>query len=203
MCGFSHEGDGMADEVVWCVTKETVRIDSTQPAINQYSPHAAGMLKEILEYRLLVPRSACETDEELLQVIPYIVVNCGEHVMAYSRAGGEPRLDQRSSIGFGGHINIGDETYADGAAREGREELRGFRDKCLSPALGFIFDDSNPVGRVHLGVLHVYDFTKAPVVPAEVHPHSWLPLKSVRDWLSMENWSQTAARMIQESSRGS
>jgi predicted NUDIX family phosphoesterase len=193
----------MADEVVWCVTKETVRIDSTQPAINQYSPHAAGMLKEILEYRLLVPRSVCETDEELLQVIPYIVVKCGDHVMCYQRGkAGEPRLDAKHSIGFGGHINTGDATYIDGAVREGQEELHGFGATCLSPALGFIYDDSNPVGRVHLGVLHVYDFPKAPVAPAEVHPHRWARLETVLDWVSMETWSMTAARMIQESRRG-
>lgn len=188
----------MADEVVWCVTKETVRIDSTQPAINHYSPRAAGMLKEILEYRLLVPRSVCETDEELLQVIPYIVVKCDDHLMCYSREGGEPRLDAKASIGFGGHINAGDDSYDEGAAREGREELKGFNASVLSPALGFIYDDSNPVGRVHLGVFHLYHFPKAPVVPAEVSPHSWVRIDAVKAWGCMEPWSVTAAKMIRE-----
>jgi len=186
------------DEVVWCLTKDVIRINSTQSAINKYCPSAPGLLSDLLPYRLLVPRSVCETDEELLQVIPYIVVRCGKYVMCYSRAGGEPRLDAKVSIGFGGHINDQDPFYGDGVNREGREELRGFDAIYMTPPLGFIYDDSNPVGRVHLGVLHVYDFTGKPVVPVEVPSHNWLPLKHVADWVSMETWSHTAAQMILE-----
>ena len=84
--------------------------------------------------------------------------------------------------------------------REGREELIGFLPGATTAPIGFIYDDSNPVGRVHLGVLHVYAFTDCPVVPAEVHSHRWAKIEHIIPSETVETWSRIAAIMLMECS---
>ncbi|MBJ7258156.1 MAG: hypothetical protein JHD33_01350 [Chthoniobacterales bacterium] len=115
---------------------------------------------------LFLPRSAAEQDPTHKQIIPYLVIRCGDRVLCYVRgkSGGESRLHAKGSIGIGGHINDGDTHAAhfDGAAydraveRELNEEIvvpPGYR-KSVAALLN---DDSTEVGRVHLGIVHVID----------------------------------------------
>lgn len=53
------------------------------------------------------PRSTCETDPNYVQILPYIVIKDeSNHIFSYRRgkAGGESRLMDKCSIGFGGHV---------------------------------------------------------------------------------------------------
>ncbi|MDB4504579.1 hypothetical protein N9240_01495, partial [Akkermansiaceae bacterium] len=80
------------------------------------------------------------------------------------KSGGESRLHAQGSVGIGGHINpvdaredhLGMATYLAGVEREIEEELNiigGHTNKVV----GLLNDDSNPVGQVHLGVVHVFE----------------------------------------------
>lgn len=115
---------------------------------------------------LFLRRPAAEQDPGFKQLIPYLVVRCGERVLHYVRgkSGGESRLHAKGSIGIGGHINDGDThaTHFDASAydraveRELNEELvipPGYRKK----AAALLNDDSTDVGRVHLGIVHVIE----------------------------------------------
>lgn len=111
----------------------------------------------------LVDRSLCETDETLLQLLPYIRLEAenGSSFM-YTRGGGgeEARLHGNYSIGVGGHVDC---APADGqtllevlqaeAARECLEETGLVVDPALFTIQQFICDPTNSVGRVHLGLL--------------------------------------------------
>jgi len=115
---------------------------------------------------LFLPRSAAEQDPGHKQIIPYLIVRCGDRVLHYVRgkSGGESRLHAKGSIGIGGHINDSD-THAvhfDQAAydraieRELNEELimpPGYRKKVAA----LLNDDSTEVGRVHLGIVHIVE----------------------------------------------
>lgn len=116
-----------------------------------------------------VERSLAETDETLKQVIPYLVLRDGERyfLMRRTRAGGDARLHERASIGVGGHLNPGDGDVHGALLREWREEVRAdfipaFR------AVGLLNDDSNAVGRVHVGVVYEADAEGRPVTVREV-----------------------------------
>lgn len=110
-----------------------------------------------------LPRPEAEEDPSLKQLIPYIVVTCGGQVLRYRRGGGggEQRLAKKASVGIGGHINDGDGLGAefDGAAykralvRELQEEIV-FDGPFVERPLALLNDDSNPVGAVHLGIVH-------------------------------------------------
>ncbi len=172
-----------------------------------FSPDATRYLDVFLrrENNFFAPRSSAETDPSLKQLIPYAVFTHGGRVLRYVRGGksGEKRLVAKASIGIGGHINDGDEglfafnadAYRAAVEREIREELRlggGFRDRVV----GLINDDSNEVGQVHLGVVHVVELESAEVAPGEaaiaklefVEPAT---LFAERD--ALETWSQIVA----------
>ena len=108
-------------------------------------------------------RSEVETDPSFKQLIPYIVLKCGDALFHYRRgsAGTEKRLAALRSVGIGGHISEedargGTDLYHTGMMRELTEEVElgcGFTERCV----GFINDDRTPVGSVHLGVVHVFE----------------------------------------------
>src|ERR1043165_3595502 len=117
------------------------------------------------ENNFFVPRPPAETDPTLKQIIPYVVLVHAGRVLHYVRGkkAGEQRLVSKGSIGIGGHMNDSDEglfpldraAYDAAVAREVNEELRigsPFRQR----AVALLNDDSNEVGQVHLGVVHVF-----------------------------------------------
>ncbi|QJX00338.1 phosphoesterase [Frigoriglobus tundricola] len=109
------------------------------------------------------PRYEVETDPAFKQLIPYIVLKCGDLLFHYRRgsSGTEKRLDAQRSVGIGGHISEADaaggaDPYHAGMMRELAEEVElgcGFHERCV----GFINDDRTPVGSVHLGVVHIFE----------------------------------------------
>jgi predicted NUDIX family phosphoesterase len=120
----------------------------------------------------LEPRATCETDNKLLQLLPYIVVQ-DEHdrVFRYFRgaAGTENRLHGAISIGLGGHVETmpgqqqpgaaysADSLFAhlkEDAVREIDEEI-GI--KVDPKSIEFVHLVYNPTGvnEVHLGILGI------------------------------------------------
>ena len=111
-------------------------------------------------------RSEAEEDPSLKQIIPYIVITCGDRILHYRRGSGtgEARLLKKRSVGIGGHINDEDSegshfdasAYERALLRELEEELilpASFQAGCIKP-LALLNDDSNAVGAVHLGIVH-------------------------------------------------
>jgi predicted NUDIX family phosphoesterase len=135
------------------------------------SPDYARYLDDILnkENNRFHLRYQAEQDESIKQIIPYVIFINNEQVFSYVRGkqAGETRLVGNRSVGIGGHINPQDEMLFDGGKvatdmqaymeavhREIEEEVSIEGD--YSPdIIALINDDSNAVGRVHFGVVHV------------------------------------------------
>jgi predicted NUDIX family phosphoesterase len=149
-----------------------------------------------------LPRAAAEHDPTHKQIIPYAIIVHGDRVLHYVRGkkAGEQRLVAKGSIGIGGHMNDTDESlfawneeaYRAGVEREVNEEIRiqtTYDDRIVA----LLNDDSTEVGRVHLGVVHVFrlDDPKVEKREAMVTNMEFLTreeLISRRD--SLETWSQ-------------
>jgi predicted NUDIX family phosphoesterase len=112
-----------------------------------------------------LPRAAAENDPSYKQIIPYAIMAYGNRVLHYVRGkkAGEQRLVAKGSIGIGGHMNDADESlfawdeeaYRAGVEREVGEEVRietTYDDRTVA----LLNDDSTEVGRVHLGIVHVF-----------------------------------------------
>ncbi len=111
-----------------------------------------------------IPRREAENDPGFKQLIPYQLFTCEERFFVYQRGKkvGEQRLAGRFSIGIGGHINSKDadgpalthSQYEKALCRERYEELV-CPNTVETSFLGWINDDSDEVGQVHLGAVHL------------------------------------------------
>lgn len=124
---------------------------------------------------LFSERGPLELDVNCKQIIPYVIIGSkvNETFLTYTRPnkGNESRLHGKISIGFGGHIetcDTGDAINLDDviincARREIKEELSLWTNDLTYKTLGYINDDSNPVGRVHFGVVLYLDVSSVSV----------------------------------------
>src|SRR3954452_13516079 len=149
-----------------------------------------------------LPRAQAENDPGYKQIIPYALITHGNQVLHYVRGkkAGEQRLVAKGSIGIGGHMNDTDESlfawdedaYRAGVEREVNEEIAidsPFEDRIVA----LLNDDTTEVGRVHLGIVHVFHLAEAKVEKREamITGLTFLArdeLLSRRD--TMETWSQ-------------
>lgn len=147
-----------------------------------------------------------ENDESWLQIIPYMIIlhntmkeDQPMRVFSYWRTkkAGESRLRGKRSIGIGGHINTGDGAspvlaLENGLKRELYEEVN--IEECTPMFQGFLYDDSNPVGRVHLGAVYHIELTKGYAVQSKDEELTDGSLHEVKELLedidSFETWSQ-------------
>ena len=149
-----------------------------------------------------LPRAQAENDPTHKQIIPYALIACGDTVLHYVRGkkAGEQRLVAKGSIGIGGHMNDTDESlfawdeqaYRAGVEREVNEEIKiesPFEDRIVA----LLNDDTTEVGRVHLGIVHVFRLAEPKVQKREamITNLSFLnhqQLLAARD--NLETWSQ-------------
>ena len=168
-----------------------------------FSPEADRYLNALLVPGLATfrPRAEVEDDPSFKQIIPYVVFRAGGSVFCYTRgkSGGEARLRRRRSLGVGGHVAEEDaegrgtpDAYEMALRRELDEEV-----EVASPGtlrrVGLINDDATPVGRVHLGVVHLYDLDRPAVRSREdaLAEAGFVPLARLREeWDLFESWSQ-------------
>jgi predicted NUDIX family phosphoesterase len=163
-----------ATEFVLVVPTERLRTAGLFQGFSNDIERYLPLLTDPAALRFL-PRDEAEGDPEHKQLIPYVVLRHGEQVFAYTRSkkGGEARLHALRSLGIGGHINPIDgplsAAYVAGMLRELIEEVDlGYDPPAEAIRLvGFINDDALPVGRVHLGVVHVLEVPTATVRPRE------------------------------------
>jgi len=173
--------------------------------------HRSSLEETIRTTGFFVERDHAERNPDLKQVIPYTLVTTGGRVLLMRRLpqGGETRLHGKLSIGVGGHINPEDvestglsDPIGAGTRREIEEELdvRGSYD---IQALGFLNDDSNPVGAVHLGWVQLADvqgsvaIREEDVLEGELVPTGELS-RRLREGADFETWSSLLIDRIDE-----
>jgi predicted NUDIX family phosphoesterase len=118
-----------------------------------------------------LPRAAAEEDPAWKQIIPYVMLACGDKVFCYRRGqrSSETRLRALRSVGLGGHIRHSDDSlfsvpgwpaYQAALRRELEEEVEVQAPIRRERLVGLINDDSTPVGRVHLGLIHILELAE-------------------------------------------
>ncbi len=147
-------------------------------------------------------RPEAEINPAYKQIIPYALIAFENKVAYYVRGkkAGEQRLVAKGSIGIGGHMNEADESlfaideqaYRAGVEREVNEEIKidtRFDDRIVA----LLNDDTTEVGRVHLGIVHVFKLAEPKLEKREAMI-TGLTFLSKEELLSrretMETWSQ-------------
>jgi predicted NUDIX family phosphoesterase len=149
---------------------------------------------------LYLNRSAAEQDRRYKQLIPYVLILCGEKILRYRRGKGgqETRLHGLYSVGIGGHIAEEDHDllssaagYAEGMRRELREEVD--IDATDDTPVALINDDSTDVGYVHFGVVHLLNVADESVAGRRsgiVAPEFVPIIDAMKDLAAYESWSR-------------
>ncbi len=149
-----------------------------------------------------LPRPEAEINPAYKQIIPYALI-AFENKMAYyvrGKKAGEQRLVAKGSIGIGGHMNETDESlfaldeaaYRAGVEREVNEEIKidsPFEDRIVA----LLNDDTTEVGRVHLGIVHIFKLAEPKIEKREAMITGLTFLRkeellACRE--TMETWSQ-------------
>jgi predicted NUDIX family phosphoesterase len=197
-----------------CVSKEEVakilNFDFSTPIVVD----ERFQLSQLNDIKMTIEdRATCETDESLLQIIPYIILKdkLTDKIFVYGRgkASGESRLVGKLSIGLGGHIEtIVDSnllsSVTEAAYRELVEEIGLKTDKEQYMAtLRFSFDhlscilynSEDAVGRVHLGLSIIALISQDEITKLEagvIENGEWKTLEELCDLSEkMEPWSQS------------
>jgi predicted NUDIX family phosphoesterase len=172
-----------------------------------FSPNVEKYIGTLLDpaHTSFRPRNEVEEDPSYKQLIPYCIFRHGTEIFYYKRGkkGGEGRLHSKRSIGIGGHISstdrmTGDRRYLEAMHREISEEVymeSVFKDVCV----GMINDDETPVGRVHLGIVHIFDLDAAKVRPREesiLETGFAQPAELIQSLDQFETWSQICLKHL-------
>jgi predicted NUDIX family phosphoesterase len=152
-----------------------------------------------------MPRSKAETNPDYKQLIPYVLMETEGKYLSYVRGkrAGEKRLVGNRSMGIGGHINPIDdeiplfgtdykEVYETAVQREIEEEVN-VQANATDRIVALLNDDTNEVGKVHLGVVHLWtldseDVTRKEQMITQMGFSAVDELTEMRD--NMETWSQ-------------
>jgi predicted NUDIX family phosphoesterase len=155
------------------------------------------------------PRPEMEQDPSFKQLIPYVIfrhrANDGTvSLFCYTRGKGqgESRLHAKRSIGIGGHISSDDSScesaYEEGMRRELLEEVE-IDTPYDSRLVGLINDDLTEVGKVHLGLVHIFDVERPRVQPREddICETGFVPVRELLEDVSrFETWSQICLQAL-------
>ena len=173
------------------------------------------MLDRIIRLGLFRERSDLETDATYKQLIPYAIISNKEpgimgprqsqSFFLFQRKAGqtETRLHNKFHLGAGGHMNPGKLTEPETQyvinelKRELFEELK-FLNGCRIEDIefiGFINDDSIPVGNFHLGLLYIVHVSNKDISINEPDKMTaeWIDKNELMDYYrDMETWSRIA-----------
>lgn len=143
--------------------------------------HDIGRYQRLLftpDHFSYLPRAAAEENTHFKQIIPYCVFMHAGKVFNYFRTkkSGEERLRGKRSVGVGGHIASTDQLdytkggfafYHDAMMREIAEEVPGMDAVESESLLGLVNEDKTPVGKVHLGIVHVFQVRRLAQIVTE------------------------------------
>jgi predicted NUDIX family phosphoesterase len=171
-------------------------------------------LDELLrpEHTSYRPRDVVEKDPGFKQLIPYVIfhhldASGAPTVLQYTRGKGqgEGRLHSKRSVGIGGHISSldasgtnGNTPYQEGMRRELDEEV-AINTPYTARCVGMINDDQSEVGRVHLGVVYLFDVERPDVEPreTEIIQCGFQPVSAIlADMEGFETWSQICMQAL-------
>lgn len=161
-------------------------------------------LNIINDKKEFLPRSVMETDFGYKQIIPYLVYTYqGKYFLMQRKSdASEVRLRNKLTLGIGGHIrqeDMSENSLFAWALREFHEEVEYAGNVSVKP-LGILNDDSNDVGKVHIGFVFLLQGDSADIaIKSELKSGALVSLdECVVQKECMESWSQFVVNFLQQ-----
>ncbi|MCZ4248742.1 hypothetical protein [Bacillus amyloliquefaciens] len=202
------------DEIILAAPRSDVFQNETLAfqGVNSEDECIVKIMAQIEEHFFDIRRGDAEEDPRFKQPIPYVVIRRDDEVFVYERlaGGGESRLHNKLSLGFGGHMNPMEgaasfsEVLKENTDRELAEELYiREEDKQNIVTLGLINDDENNVGKVHIGILSALQLASEAQVEVKEKDQiagRWMKVSELKEqdvYQRLETWSQFVADILQ------
>ncbi|AEB23858.1 MULTISPECIES: hypothetical protein [Bacillus] len=202
------------DEIILAAPRSDVFQNETLAfqGVNSEDECIVKIMAQIEEHFFDIRRGDAEEDPRFKQPIPYVVIRRDDEVFVYERlaGGGESRLHNKLSLGFGGHMNPMEgaasfsEVLKENTDRELAEELYiREEDKQNIVTLGLINDDENNVGKVHIGILSALQLASGAQVEVKEKDQiagRWMKVSELKEqdvYQRLETWSQFVADILQ------
>ncbi len=141
-------------------------------------------------------RSHMEIDQQYKQIIPIFVFLYENKIflMQRSKTSGDARLNEKYTVGIGGHVrqeDLAEASIQEWGWREFHEEIE-YQGALNIKTLGMINDDSNDVGRVHLGfVFLAYGDSNQISIKSELQSGSLVSLEeAIQKGDQLESWTK-------------
>jgi predicted NUDIX family phosphoesterase len=163
------------------------------------------VLKRVVQHGLFRKRSELEQDPSFKQIIPYAIISNKESFFLFKRTSRqtEKRLHNKFSLGVGGHMNrrnskeSKEQYLVNELKRELYEEIRLLNDCLIEDVefIGFINDDTIPVGSVHIGLLYNIHVSNKDVVinETDMMTADWIDKPDLAEFYEgMETWTKIA-----------
>ena len=171
------------------------------------------VLNKIVQNGLFLRRSELEDDPAFKQIIPYAIISNKEpersglqqnqsfYLFRRTSKQTENRLHNKFSLGVGGHMNPSgsmesiEQYLIDELKRELYEEVK-LLNGCFIESIefiGFINDDTIPVGRVHIGLLYNIHVSNKEVYVKETDKMTadWIDKTNLAEYYKgMESWTK-------------
>lgn len=183
------------DELILVVPRSVLFIQETIHGIS--TRNIDRYIEVIKKNRQYLPRSLMEQDSNYKQIIPYLIFKHADKyfLMQRTSTSSEQRLKNKYTLGIGGHIRqedmINQDSIFDWAYREFHEEV-AYNDQFSIRTIGLLNDDTNPVGKVHLGIVLLLEGTTPEIkIKSELKQGNLLTAQQCMAYYdSMESWSR-------------
>lgn len=201
----------MKDELVLSFRSNLIDVIGSFQGLNRdYRRYLDEILKTT--NAMFLPRKHIENDPSYKQIIPYVLIKSGDKFLYYVRGkrSGEQRLVANGSLGIGGHVSINDDDmisnpnldvsiiYNNAVKREVTEEV-DISSKYIDTIIGVLNDDSNDVGRVHFGIVHLWILDSPSVIKKEskITQLAFLNSEELKSRImTLESWSRICLNNI-------
>lgn len=192
----------LSEEIL--VVKRSILFDSTNVWNGINSQIFDECMQTIQKHSAFMPRSHAETNPTYKQIIPYIIFTVDQKIFVMQRktTASEQRLAHKYSIGIGGHMrqeDLSSNNIFNWALREFQEEVNYSGSKEMSK-VGILNDDTNDVGKVHLGMILLFKGNSDQIsIKSEHKSGTLLTMAGCKDlYNQMESWSQTCIDFIEK-----
>jgi predicted NUDIX family phosphoesterase len=193
----------MQDHSIYTKTDEKILVVNRDSILGKASINGFKPLNDFDYYQKLVDqnkefkwRSQMEMDPAFKQIIPYLIFNYQDKFFLMQRqsTASETRLQSKYSLGIGGHVREDDilgKDLFDWTKREFYEEIEYAGSFSIRP-LGIINDESNDVGKVHIGFAFLLTGDSSDIsIRSELKSGSLMTLQECGEFYhNMETWTQ-------------
>lgn len=197
-----HPAARLPSENILVVHRDTLLGDQSWQGLK------LGDCQEYMElinnHKEFLPRPHMETNPRYKQIIPYLIFKHDDRYFLMQRQSeaSEQRLKNKYSLGIGGHIRqedlVDSASIFDWAKREFHEEVE-YRGTLTIKPIGILNDDSNDVGKVHIGLVLLLEGDSPAIrVKSELKSGILLTHKECTAYYdSMENWTQMVFKQLE------